>query len=255
MRLRRGGPAARGNLRAMSTSKPRAEPTNVADVVAWLTRHGSPRAAANLARYGLPTENAYGIPVGKLRAHAKAIGIDHGLAMKLWKSGSLDARILAAFLGDPSQLTLAQMNAWCREFDNWGTTDTACFALFDRSPLAWKVVTPWIRHKGEFQRRAGFVMMACLAQHDRTAPDAPFLKYLPLIERGAADERNFVKKGVSWALRGIGHRNAALHRAAVQTATRLSESDDATSRWVGKDALRDLTRAAVVQKVARKTRG
>lgn len=230
-------------------------PVGVTEVVAWLERHGSRQAAAKLSRYGLPTEHAYGIAVGRLRAYAKTIGMDHALAMRVWKTGSLDARILAAFLGDPARLTLAQMNAWCREFDNWGTTDTACFALFDRSPLAWKVVTPWIRQKGEFQRRAGFVMMACLAQHDRTAPDAPFLKYLPLIEQGATDERNFVKKGVSWALRGIGHRNAALHAAALKTATTLSKSDDATSRWVGKDALRDLTRAAVVQKVARKRRG
>jgi 3-methyladenine DNA glycosylase AlkD len=223
-------------------------------VVAWLERTGSPKAAAGLARYGLPTTNAYGIPVAALRARAKQIGRDHALAMKLWKSGSLDARILASFLADPEQLTLAQMNAWCRDFDNWGTTDTACFALFDRSPLAWKVVAPWARQQGEFQKRAGFVMMACLSAHDKTAADAAFLKFLPMIEQGASDDRNFVKKGVSWALRHIGHRNARLHAAAVKTATKLSKSDDATERWVGKDALRDITRPLVIKKVRAKRR-
>jgi 3-methyladenine DNA glycosylase AlkD len=224
----------------------------VNEVLAWLERRGSRKAAAKLSRYGLPTENAYGIPVGVLRAYAKKIGSNHTLAIQLWKTGSFDAQILAAFLGEPERLTLAQMNAWCRSFDNWGTTDTACFALFDQSPLAWKVVTPWVRRTGEFQRRAGFVMMACLAQHDRTAPDEQFVKYLPMIEKGATDDRNFVKKGVSWALRGIGHRNARLHAAAISTATLLSKSNDAPSRWVGKDALRDLTRPAVVRKVAKK---
>jgi len=233
-------------------SKHQSSKASVSDVVAWLERRGSPAKAAKLARYGLPTDNAHGIPVGELRAYAKTIGTDHALALQVWKTGSLDARILAAFLGDPARLTLAQMHAWCRDFDNWGTTDTACFALFDRSPHAWTVVTPWIRRKGQFQRRAGFVMMACLAQHDRTAPDGPFLKYLSMIERGASDERNFVKKGVSWALRGIGHRNARLHAAAVSIATALAESDDGPSRWVGKDALRDLTRPAVIRKVANK---
>ena len=187
-----------------------------------------------------------------LAGTAKQIGKDHELAMKLWDSGSFDARILASFLADPEQLTLAQMNAWCRDFDNWGTTDTACFALFDRSPLAWKVVAPWIKKKGEFQRRAGFVMIACLAAHDKTAGDAAFLKYLPMIERGASDNRNFVKKGVSWALRHLGHRSAALHAAAVKTATRLSKSEEATERWVGKDALRDITRPSVIAKVRSK---
>ena len=227
--------------------------TTVDNIVAWLKRTGSPKAAAGLARYGLPTTNAYGIPVGALRSYAKKIGKDHALAMKLWDSGSLDARILASFLADPKQLTLSQMNAWCRDFDNWGTTDTACFALFDRSPLAWKVVAPWAKQKGEYQKRAGFVMMACLAAHDKTAPDSSFMKFLPMIERGASDDRNFVKKGVSWALRHIGHRSPALHAAAIKTATKLSKSEDATERWVGRDALRDITRPLVVNKVRAKS--
>jgi 3-methyladenine DNA glycosylase AlkD len=227
-------------------------PVTVTSVLAWCERTGSAKAAAALARYGLPTSNAYGISVAALRKYAKDIGPDHQLAMGLWESGSLDARILASFVADPRQLTLAQMNAWCRDFDNWGTTDTACFALFDRSPLGWKVVAPWVKKTGEFQKRAGFVMMACLAAHDTTATDAAFMKFFPMIERGASDDRNFVKKGVSWALRHLGHRNAALHAAAIKTATKLSRSDHATERWVGKDALRDITRPLVLKKVRAK---
>jgi len=224
----------------------------VPEVIEWLKRTGSPKAAAGLSRYGLPTENAYGISVATLRKYARDAGTDHDLALRLWKTGSLDARILASFLGDPERLTLTQMNAWCRDFDNWGTTDTACFALFDRSPLAWKVVAPWAKQKGEFQKRAGFVMIACLAAHDKTAGDAAFLKFLPMIERGASDDRNFVKKGVSWALRHLGHRSPRLHAAAIKTATKLSKSQDATQRWVGKDALRDITRPSVRQKVRKR---
>ena len=223
----------------------------VASVLAWLEKHGSRKAAKGLERYGLPSDNAYGISVGALQKYAKTIGTDHDLALKLWKTGSLDARILASFLGDPERLTLAQMNAWCRDFDNWGTTDTACFKLFDRTPLGWKVVPRWVKEKGEFQKRAGFVMMACLAHHDKAAPDASFLAFLPMIEKGASDDRNFVKKGVSWALRGIGHRSAALHAASMKLAMRLSKSDNATERWLGKDALRDLTRPLVRNKVRR----
>jgi 3-methyladenine DNA glycosylase AlkD len=223
-----------------------------AAVLAWLKRNGSKKAALGLARYGLPVENAYGISVATLRDYAKAHGKDHDLALKLWRTGSLDARILASLFGEPERLTAAQMDGWCRDFDNWGTTDTACFALFDRSPLAWKMVPKWVKRKGEFQKRAGFVMMACLAAHDKTATDAAFMKFFPMIEQGAADDRNFVKKGVSWALRHLGHRNASLHGAAITTATKLSNSDNATERWVGKDALRDITRPAVIAKLRKK---
>lgn len=227
-----------------------ASPPTVDGVVAWLERTGSPKIAAGLARYGLPSGDAYGIPVGTVRRYARTIGTNHRLSLQLWKTGSVEARLLAAFLGDPQRLSVAQMNAWCRDFDNWGTTDTACFALFDRSPLAWKMVAPWCRQKGEFQKRAGFVMMACLAAHDKAAPDAAFMKFLPMIEKGASDDRNFVKKGVSWALRHLGHRGPRLHAAAIRTATRLSKSANPAERWVGKDVLRDITRPAVLKKVS-----
>jgi len=187
-----------------------------------------------------------------LQKHAKTIGIDHELALKLWKTGSLDARILASFLGDPEKVTPAMMDSWCRDFDNWGTTDTACFKLFDQSPHAWKMVPKWVKQKGEFQKRAGFVLIACLAQHDKTAKDAVFAKFFPMVEKGASDDRNFVKKGVSWALRGLGHRSKTMHAMAVKTATKLSKSENATERWVGRDALKDLTRPIVIKKVAKR---
>jgi 3-methyladenine DNA glycosylase AlkD len=219
-------------------------------VTAWIRKTGSARVRSGMARYGLPTERAVGIPVGVMRKEAKRIGPNH--ALSLWKTRSYEAQLLATMLGEPDRLTPAQMDAWCRDFDNWGTVDTACFVLFDRSPHAWTMAPRWAKQKGEFQKRAGYVLMACLAHHDKAAKDAAFLKFLPMIERGATDERNFVKKGVSWALRGIGHRGPALHAAAVTTATKLSKSDDATERWVGKDALRDLLRPLVVRKVSAK---
>lgn len=223
-----------------------------AAVLAWLERTGSKKTAAGLARYGLPTEGAFGVSVGVLRDQAKSIGKNHDLALRLWDSGSWEARVLATLIDDPARVTLAQMEMWCRDFDSWGAVDSACFTLFDRSPHAWKKVAPWIKRRGEFQKRAGFVLIASLAAHDKTAPDARFVKFLPMIEKGASDDRNFVKKGVSWALRGIGHRSAALHAAAIRTATKLSKSENATERWVGKDALRDITRPLVRNKVRAK---
>jgi 3-methyladenine DNA glycosylase AlkD len=223
----------------------------VDEVIAWLKKRGSRKNRAGMARYGLPSTNTFGVSMATIQPEAKRIGIDHALAQELWDSGWYEARIMSAFVGDPAQLTPAQMDAWCRDFDNWGTTDTVCFKLFDRSPHAWKMVPKWVKRKGEFQKRAGFVMMACLAAHDKAAPDAAFMKFFRMIESGASDDRNFVKKGVSWALRHLGHRNARLHAMAVKTATRLSKSEHATERWIGRDALKDITRPLVIRKVTR----
>ena len=216
--------------------------------VAELKRLSSKKYRDGMARYGLPMDRAMGVPVGDIQKLGKRIGRDAKLADGLWKSGWYEARMLTAYVADPSALTPAQMDRWCRDFDNWGICDTLCFALFDRSPHAWKKVHAWAKKKNEFERRASFALLASLAGHDKKAGDDLFLKTFPLIEKAATDDRNFVKKGVSWALRGIGHRNATLHAAAVTLATRLSKSVDPTERWLGKDVLRDLTRPQVTKR-------
>jgi 3-methyladenine DNA glycosylase AlkD len=142
------------------------------------------------------------------------------------------------------------MDRWARDFDNWAICDTLCFHLFDRTPHAWKKVEQWSRHREEFVKRAAFALLASVALHDKNAPDAPFTRSLRLVEQAATDDRNFVKKAVSWALRSIGRRNRVLHAPAVDAARRLSESAEPAARWVGKDALRELTRAAVRKRVA-----
>lgn len=215
--------------------------TTTATVLAWLKRHGSKRNVAGMARYGITSSlPVAGVSVGTLRSLAKRLGRDHDLAAELWDAGWYEARMLASFVDEPSRVTSRQMNAWAADFDNWAICDTTCFHLFDRTPLAWAKARQWARSPREFVKRAGFALMASLAGHDKTATDAQFLALLPLIERGASDERNFVKKGVSWALRSLKRRGPKVRAAARALAQRLAKSDDPTERWVGKDGLRDL---------------
>jgi 3-methyladenine DNA glycosylase AlkD len=211
------------------------------EVLGFLQRKGSRRNVAGLARYGIKAARAFGVPMGTLLALAKRTGKDHALALELWESGWYEARLLAALVDDPEQVTRRQMNAWAAAFENWGDCDTVCFKLFDQTPFAWEQARKWAGSPREFVKRGGFVLMACLALHDKSAPDKNFLALLPLIEKGAREDRNFVMKGVNWALRAIGRRNRALNTAAVNVAQRLASSEEASCRWVGKDALRQMT--------------
>ena len=223
-----------------------------AAAIAELKKLSSTSYRSGMARYGLPMDRAMGVPVGSIQKLGRRIGKDHALADALWKSGWYEARLLVAYVADPTNLTAGQMDRWCRDFDSWGICDTICFVLFDKSPYAWKKVHIWATRQGEFQRRASFALVASLAGHDKHAPDELFLKTFPLIRTAACDTRNFVKKGVSWALRGIGHRNIALHRSEVTLAAQFAKSTDATERWLGKDVLRDLQRPAVAKRLARR---
>ncbi len=214
-------------------------------VLAELKRNASKQYRADMsARYGIVTKaEVYGTTVATMRAMAKRLGRDHALADKLWRTGVHDARMLATMVGDPAQVTVAEMERWARDFDNWGIVDTACFHYWDRTPHAFKQIEKWSKAKDEFVKRTAFALLASCALHGQ-GTDADFLHGLELIEREASDPRNFVKKGVNWALRSIGGKKSPKLRAAARAlAKQLSESEDATERWNGKDALRAFTKA------------
>jgi 3-methyladenine DNA glycosylase AlkD/uncharacterized protein YdhG (YjbR/CyaY superfamily) len=216
-------------------------PADVRTVVERLRRLADEKVRDGMLRYGIPNDNAFGIAVGTLHKLAKDIGKNHELAGELWKTGWFEARMLATFIDEPDRVTPAQMDRWCRDFDSWAICDTVCFHLFDRSPHAYAKVEQWAKSNQEFVKRGAFALLASLSLHDKRTDDEEFLRYLPLIEKAAPDERNFVKKGVSWALRGIGRRQT-LRAAAIYLAERLAAAPEPAARWIGKDALRDLTR-------------
>jgi len=217
--------------------------------LASLEQMSTQRDRENLARFGITASKVFGVSMANIQVLAKRLGRNHELAAALWDTGWYEARMLASLVDDPARVTPAQMDRWCRDFDNWGICDTVCFCLFDRTPHAWAKVAQWSDKRDEFVKRAAFALLASLALHDKRAADEPFVRCLPHVERAATDERNFVKKGVSWALRSVGRRNAALNAAAVKVARRLSASPEAAARWVGRGALKELTSPAVLRRL------
>ena len=206
-----------------------------------------------MTRFGIQSSNSFGVSVPQLRTLASEVGRDHMLAMKLWETGLHDARLLATMVDDPRKVTLEQMDKWVRDFDSWDVVDGSCGNLFDKTPFAVAKAKQWCKREEKFVKRAGFVMMAELAVHDKEAKDKVFLDFLPLIVGGASDERNFVKKAVNWALRQIGKRNMKLNKAAVSTARRIRKIDSGDAKWVAADALRELKSPQVLKRL-RKTK-
>ena len=233
----------------MKSAQPSLE-AEVESALTWLKRHSTKRTRDGMARYAIPSDKAFGVSMNEIQALGKRLGQSHDLAAALWDTGWYEARTLAAFVDEPERVTPAQMDRWCRDFDNWAICDTACFALFDRTPHAWAKVAQWSGKRDEFGKRAAFALLWALTVHDKQAGDEPFVQGLRRIERAATDERHFVKKAVNMALRAIGKRNRALNAAAVAAARRLADSPEAAARWVGKDALRELTSPGVSRRLA-----
>jgi len=219
-------------------------------IVQELSKRGSSKAREGMSRFGIQTSKALGVSIPQIRDLAKKIGTNHELAQQLWITEIHEARILASLVDDPAKVSENQMEKWARDFDSWDVVDGCCGNLFDKTRFATRKAHEWSKRKEEFVKRAGFVLMAELAVHDKKASNQTFLEFLPATVREAADERNFVKKAVNWALRQIGKRNAVLNAAVIRTCDEIRNSESRSAKWIAADALRELTSEPVQKKLA-----
>jgi 3-methyladenine DNA glycosylase AlkD len=224
---------------------------SVKDVLDKLQSKAQPEQLKGMAKYGMAIEQRLGVSVPDMRKLAKEIGKDHKLALDLWKTGIAEARIVAGMVGDPAKLTEEQMEEWVKGINSWDICDQVCDNLFEKNQLAWKKIIDWSEREEEFVKRAAFSLIACLAWHDKKASDQKFIELLPIIIRGATDERNFVKKAVNWALRNIGKRNFKLNEAAINTAKEIRRLDSKAARWIAADAIRELESDTIQNKLRR----
>lgn len=235
---------------------PESTPGSVCEyVLAQLRERANAENVAGMARFGISSEGTLGVPMPEVRELAReskrSLGRDpaarHELAALLWESGVHEARTAASLIDDPKLVDAEQMECWAADLDSWDVCDQLCNNLFRSAAPAWSKAAEWPVRAEEFVKRAGFVLGATLAVHDKVADDARFLPLLALAEAECTDERNFVKKAVNWQIRQIGKRSPALNAEAIATCERilLATPDSAAARWVARGALRELASEAV----------
>ncbi|THF59908.1 DNA alkylation repair protein [Ollibium composti] len=224
------------------------------EAIARLNEMGNDENRAGMARFGIETGAALGIGNTDLRRLARDLKRDHERALELWRSGVREARLLAAFTDEPDKVGIAQCREWAVDFNSWEIVDGVS-DLFVDTPFWRNLIEEFAADEREFVRRAAFAMLAWAAVHRKKEPDATFAAYLPLVEAHAADARNFIRKAVNWALRQIGKRSTGLHAPALALARKLAASPDKTARWIGKDAVRELTDAKTLERLAKKATG
>ena len=227
---------------------------SVKEVLRMLHAAARPDQLEGMARFGMTPERRLGVAVPDMRRIAKQVGKDHALALGLWKTKIPEAMMVASMVGDPAEVTGKQMEEWVKDFNSWDVCDQVCMNIFEKTELAWKKAVEWSGRDEEYVKRAAFALMACLAWHDKKAPDGRFVTFIPVIKRETADERAVVKKGVSWALRNIGKRNSALNEVALRAAKEIQKMDARSARWIGSDAIRDLTSETVQKRFKRMSR-
>ena len=225
--------------------------STAAEVIAHLRALGSEENRQGMRRYGIRIERALGISHGVQRDIARKIKRNHERAFELWASGITEAQFIASVTADPKRFTKADARRWAAEFDSWDIVDGVSDLFVDTDH--WReLIVEFAADGREFVRRTAFAMIAWSVVHRKKEPDETFVTFLPLIEARCEDERNFVKKAVNWALRSIGKRNARLNEAALKLAEELAASENRTARWIGRDAIRDLTGPKTLARLAKK---
>lgn len=223
------------------------------EIIKKLEALENPENISGMKRFGITAKKAFGVSAPVLKNLAGEIKKQtedrHKLALELWKTGFHEARIIAYLIDDPKKVSENQMDDWARDFDNWAICDGACGHLFCKTKFAYEKAFEWSESEAEFVKRAGLVLPAWLAVHDKKAADEKIAEFLPLLERHSGDERNFVKKAVNWSLRQIGKRSLFLNSLAVETAEKIRAQNAKSARWIAADALRELKSEKVRNKV------
>jgi len=225
---------------------------NYYEIIQKLESLSSPEDVEGMVRFGINPKKTYAVRIPELRKIAKKTGKNHELAAKLWEAGYRETRILACMIDDPKQVTSSQMDKWAAEFDYWEICDQCCMKLFSKTPHAYEKVFQWSQNEEEFIKRSAFALIAVLAVHDKKAADEKFEQFFPLIVREATDNRNYVKKGVNWALRHIGKRNIKLNEKSILVAVEIQKIQSKSAKWIASHALRELQSEKVKEKLLKK---
>jgi 3-methyladenine DNA glycosylase AlkD len=227
---------------------PLSRTSSAAEIIAHLRAIASEENRAGMRRYGINIDSALGVPHGVLRTLQKVLKRDHQRALDLWESGLREARVLASMTDEPRAVTIEQCRRWADDLDSWDTVDSVS-DLFADTPFRRELIGEFAADGREFVRRTAFAMIAWTNVGRKKIPEAERLGYFALVEKHAADPRNFVKKAVNWALRQTGKSSPALHAPALALAEKLAASSDKTERWIGKDALRELTNEKTMARI------
>ena len=191
-------------------------------------------------KYGIHCENSWGVYQKDIAVLAKKIGKNTSIGIQLFDTGNYDAQLLCAKICRPKEITEVLMDQWITHFNTWEICDSFCMQLFKFHPLAIKKALEWSERNNEFEKRAGFVLMATYGFADKNAENEVFEQFFPILIKHANDERIYVKKAINWALRQIGKRNVDLQKKAILTAKEILKQDSKSAQWIAKDALKEL---------------
>lgn len=210
------------------------------EIISKLESLASEKYKANVIKMGIPEENSIGVSTGDVRALAKSIPKSNELAFELWNTGYHEAKLLAVLVFDKKTLDIEKIPDLMNQVFSWDLCDHICKNLIIKLKGYQEFIFDWCNSGKTYRKRAAFTLIASSAMHENTLTDEEINNYLALIREHSSDEREHVKKSISWALREIGKKDFNCQEKAVLLAHELIDSGNKAQVWIGRDALKEL---------------
>jgi 3-methyladenine DNA glycosylase AlkD len=217
-------PAAKKASAAKKTSaanKPAPARMPLAAAMTALEHAGSEQTRKTYRRHGA-LDPMFGVSFATLKTLVKRIGVDHELALSLWKTGNHDARTLAVKIADPQAMSAKDLDAWAGR--GRGRMCGGYVAMLAaEGPHAQAKVRAWLEDPVEVTRCVGWRLVAQLAIHDETTPDKWFIDKVRQIAASIHEAPNDEREAMNGALIGLGGRSPALRRAVAAAAKKIGK--------------------------------
>lgn len=191
------------------------------DVLDELQALGGEQTRNTMRRHGV-AEPLYGVKFGALEPIKKRIKTDHALALQLWATQVYEARLLATMIADSRQIDADLLEQWVVDLRGHVVAD-AFADLVIRTPLAQDCMRRWVDADDEWIDRTGWHLLAQLATHEPSLPDAYFEPYLVRIEQTIRAAKDRVREAMNNALIAVGGRNATLEEQALAIAAEIGK--------------------------------
>ncbi len=217
------------------------------EIILELKSISSEKYKANVVKMGIPENNSIGVSTGNIRKLAKGVKKSNEFAYELWRTGYHEAKLLAVLVFDKEHLSLHEVELLMNDVCSWDLCDHLCKNLIIKLKSYENLIGKWCTSKATYTKRAAFTLMASAVIHEKSISNDNLDYYLRIISEHSDDEREHVKKSVSWALREIGKRDFNYQEKAILLAHELKENGGKSQIWIAKDALKELEKLVKVE--------
>lgn len=163
--------------------------------------------------------NLYGVKLGDLRTIAKKFKVNHPLAMELWDTQNIDARLLAILIMNASELSEQELTEMVCSIDFDQVSDWFNAYILKDHPARDMVMSEWLHSKNIWAARSGWSLLA-----GKIARDSEGLSISEILDR-IESEMPAAAPQVQWtmntALAQTGIHHPAYRNRAMSIGERL----------------------------------